>query len=69
MEEITGLDISDIEMYCRDLRQGDTSSNKFRKNVLLALGYNKEVIDGEQELSEIGALWDQDQSTTDLPEL
>jgi len=60
MEEITGLDISDIEMYCRDLREGHLDDDDFRRNVLAAMGYNKEVIDGEQELSEIAALWDQD---------
>jgi len=60
VDEITGLDISDIEMYCRDLRGGHTDDDEFRKNVLAAIGYSKEVIDGEQELSEIAALWEQD---------
>jgi len=69
MEEITGLDISDIEMYCRRLREGHMEDDDFRRDVLLALGYDKEVIDGEQELSEIAALWDQDEQATDLSEL
>jgi hypothetical protein len=58
MEEITGLDISDIERMCRELREGHLDDDDFRHGVLSSLGYSKEVIDGEQELSEIAALWD-----------
>jgi len=57
VDEITGLDISDIEMYCRDLREGRISDKDFRSNVVLALGYSEEVLNHEQELHEVKGLW------------
>ena len=57
MEEITGFDIDDIELYCRKLREGRISDKDFRTNVVLALGYNEEVLNHEQELHEVKGLW------------
>lgn len=58
MEPITGHDLDDIERLCKECREGHLDDDDFREQVLLSLGYDKEVIDGEQELKEIAALWD-----------
>lgn len=58
MDEITGMDIEDIERLCKQLREGHLDDDDFRKEVLMALGYDKEVVDGEQQLKEIAALWE-----------
>lgn len=59
METITGHDIDDIERLCKELREGFIDDDDFRKDVVAALGYNKEVLDNEQEIEELKALWDQ----------
>lgn len=58
MDEITGFDIDDIEMYCKQLREGHIDDDDFRKSVLASLGYDQEVVDGEQQLREIAELWE-----------
>jgi hypothetical protein len=60
MEKIIGHDIDDIERLCEELREGHLDDDDFRNEVLMALGYSKEIIDGQQEIEELKALWDQD---------
>jgi hypothetical protein len=60
MDNITGHDLDDIERLCKQCREGHLDDDDFRKEVILALGYHKEVLDGAQEIEELKALWDQD---------
>ncbi len=57
MDEITGLDIDDIERYCGELRAGEMSNKDFRTQVLASMGFSPHVIQQEQELLEIAELW------------
>ncbi len=57
MDEITNFKISDIERYCRDLREGHMNDDEFRKNVLKVMGYSPSAVQYEQELLNIAELW------------
>lgn len=58
MDEITGHDLDDIELYCKQLREGHIDDDEFRTNVIASMGFDPEVIKGEQEHKEIAALWE-----------
>lgn len=57
MDEVTGLDIDDIERVCKQLREGHMSDSDFRKEVLASMGYSPAVVQHEQELLDIAELW------------
>ena len=51
------IEVNYIEELCSQYREGVIDDDEFKRLLVESLGYNKDILDGEQQIADLLEIW------------